>query len=289
MYITKNPKSPRYYFTQETEDAIVAYNQCVDDVERDRIYMEKIHYPFTKLVACVFNTFRSDRTYHIESYNDLQATALAVMTSKMHLYNKSKGKAYSYFSIIAKNYFILQSQIAHRDKTIKESLDVEPEDGMTVIDLLSITAYESKDESVCDDKEMVAAVQDWWRRNFDKVIVKGDSRKRRMLRVIIDSSLFDSSTHGDVDYVGKKGKIGQAAIMTKILTSPEAWHMPRYQWLKMALDCVYIISEVSTKLAAYWQQKRRLPEGEELRHYQPTRVNKFYKRRIKKHTFQQGA
>ena len=37
------------YFTQETEDAIVAYNNSIDFAEKSKIYNEKIHYAFFKL------------------------------------------------------------------------------------------------------------------------------------------------------------------------------------------------------------------------------------------------
>ena len=37
------------YFTQETEDAIVAYNTSTDFEERSKIYETKIHYDFFKL------------------------------------------------------------------------------------------------------------------------------------------------------------------------------------------------------------------------------------------------
>ena len=41
------------YFTQDTEDAIVAYNLSLDFVERSRIYDTKIHYAFFKLTHII--------------------------------------------------------------------------------------------------------------------------------------------------------------------------------------------------------------------------------------------
>jgi hypothetical protein len=39
---TRKPKS-KNYFTQETEDAIVLYNNTLDPILRSKIYEEKIH------------------------------------------------------------------------------------------------------------------------------------------------------------------------------------------------------------------------------------------------------
>ncbi len=41
--VTRKPKS-KNYFTQETEDAIVLYNNTPDSELRSKIYEEKIHY-----------------------------------------------------------------------------------------------------------------------------------------------------------------------------------------------------------------------------------------------------
>ena len=46
------------YFTQDTEDAIVAYNLCTDPEERSRIYNDRIHYAFFKLTQNIIHTFK---------------------------------------------------------------------------------------------------------------------------------------------------------------------------------------------------------------------------------------
>ena len=46
------------YFTQETEDAIIAYNLSEDFSEKSRIYSEKIHYAFFKLTQNIIHTFK---------------------------------------------------------------------------------------------------------------------------------------------------------------------------------------------------------------------------------------
>jgi len=38
-------KTKNFYFTQETEDAIILYNKTEDSVQRSKIYKEHIKYP----------------------------------------------------------------------------------------------------------------------------------------------------------------------------------------------------------------------------------------------------
>ena len=45
----RRPKS-KNYFTQDTEDAIVRYNNSDDPELKSKIYGDEIHYPFFKLL-----------------------------------------------------------------------------------------------------------------------------------------------------------------------------------------------------------------------------------------------
>ncbi len=46
------------YFTQDTEDAIVLYNNTPDPELRNLIYERKIHYAFFKLTQNIIHTFK---------------------------------------------------------------------------------------------------------------------------------------------------------------------------------------------------------------------------------------
>jgi hypothetical protein len=98
------------YFTQETEDAIIAYNLCEDPAERSKIYNEKIHYAFFKLTQNIIHTFKFYYT-EVENIEDLQHEIITFLLSKIHLFDASKGaKAYSYFGTIVKRWLILYNE-----------------------------------------------------------------------------------------------------------------------------------------------------------------------------------
>ena len=113
------------YFTQETEDAIVRYNNSDSHLEKERIYHRYIHYPFFKLTENIIHTFKFYYT-EVENIEDLQHEMITFLLSKIHLYDQSKGsKAFSYFGTIAKRYLIISNT-----RNYKRRIDKAPVDGL---------------------------------------------------------------------------------------------------------------------------------------------------------------
>lgn len=98
-------KNKKIYFSQDTEDAIVEYNSTEDMVARNKLYNERISYPFDKLAENILNTFKF--SYFQCSHEEVQKEVVSNLVSNIHKYKQGNGKAFSYFSIIAKNFLIL--------------------------------------------------------------------------------------------------------------------------------------------------------------------------------------
>jgi DNA-directed RNA polymerase specialized sigma24 family protein len=119
--VVKKKKKGVQYFTQDTENAIVLYNNTSDPEERSNIYRERIHYAFFKLTENIIHTFKFYYT-EVDNIEDLQHEVITFLLSKIHLFNPEKGaKAYSYFGTIAKRYLILSNQ-----KNYKKRIDTAP-------------------------------------------------------------------------------------------------------------------------------------------------------------------
>jgi hypothetical protein len=121
----KMPKksSNRNYFTQDTEDAIILYNNTQDFVLKSKIYEEKIHYAFFKLTQNIIHTFKFYYT-EVENLEHLQHEIIIFLLSKIHLFNPEKGaKAYSYFGTIVKRWLILYNEKNYKSKIKKVSTD----------------------------------------------------------------------------------------------------------------------------------------------------------------------
>jgi len=116
-----SPKKSKNYFTQDTENAIIRYNNALTFEEKNKIYHEEIHYAFFKLTENLIHTFKFYHT-EVDNIEDLQHEVITFLLSKIHKFDSSKGaKAYSYFGTIAKRYLILSNQ-----KIYKKKIDVSP-------------------------------------------------------------------------------------------------------------------------------------------------------------------
>jgi hypothetical protein len=100
-------KKSKVYFGKAAQDAIIEYNKTNDPIKRNKIYEERIKYPFEKLAENVMNTFKF--TYFDVPKSEIQKEVVSFMIEKIHMYKEGKGRAFSYFTIVAKNYLILEN------------------------------------------------------------------------------------------------------------------------------------------------------------------------------------
>jgi hypothetical protein len=117
------------YFTQETENAIVAYNTSTDFAEKSKIYNEKIHYAFFKLTQNIIHTFKFYYT-EVENIEDLQHEVIIFLLSKIHRFDPSNGaKAYSYFGTIVKRWLITYNDVNYKKRVNSTPVSTIEEDG----------------------------------------------------------------------------------------------------------------------------------------------------------------
>ena len=121
----KKKAKRKVYFGKEVQDAIIEYNSTESSSEKNIIYGTRIHAAFDKLAENIINTFKF--TYFNDPFQDVKHEVVAFMVMNMHKYDHTKGsKAFSYFSVVAKNYLIL-----HNNNNYKK---LKTHDGMDVLD-----------------------------------------------------------------------------------------------------------------------------------------------------------
>ena len=69
--VRKRRKKSKNYFTQDTEDAIVLYNNTECSETRSKIYELEIHFAFFKLTQNIIHTFKFYHT-DVENLEHLQ-------------------------------------------------------------------------------------------------------------------------------------------------------------------------------------------------------------------------
>ena len=105
--MAKPPNKDNYYFTQETEDAIIRYNASSDPVFRDKVFKKEIYHPLYKLAENIIHTFKF---YYldVDSIEDLKLDVVSMLVEeKLHRFDATNGaKAFSYFQTIVKRWLI---------------------------------------------------------------------------------------------------------------------------------------------------------------------------------------
>lgn len=123
-------KSKRQYFTEDTELAIIEYLASEDQVERNKIYNSRIHHSFYKLAENLIHTFKFYYT-EVDDLEDLKHEVICFLLEKLHYFKAGKGKAFSYFSIVGKNYLILYNNKNYVKKKGKADLiEADTDDGI---------------------------------------------------------------------------------------------------------------------------------------------------------------
>ena len=166
---TSSPKKKKLvkekmYFTSLTEDAIIQYNQEEDANVRDEIYNTQIKFAFEKLVENVFNTFKF--CYFETSPIEVQKETVAHLVANMHKFEKGKGKAFSYFSIIAKNYLIFQNNTNY--KRFNQHVEIGEDNGENTFKLQQEDAHYKEEQS----REFIALMVTFWEKNISKIFTK---------------------------------------------------------------------------------------------------------------------
>jgi len=100
----KKGKSKKYYFTKVHEEAIIRYAQSSNLSERTELYIVFIQPAFNEMVDKIVYTYKFSTLPNIDL---LREECKIWLTTILDKYDSSKGsKAFSYFSVITKNWFI---------------------------------------------------------------------------------------------------------------------------------------------------------------------------------------
>ena len=112
-------KRKNYYFTQEHEDAIIQYANTNCIKVRTDLYIKWIQPAFNEMVDKIVFTYKFTNLPNCDSLRDECKIWLMTILDK---YDPSKGsKAFSYFSVITKNWFI--HKVKKQQKQNKREVD----------------------------------------------------------------------------------------------------------------------------------------------------------------------
>lgn len=157
-------KKEKIYFSKKTEEAIVEYNNEQCDKKRNEIYENKIKFSFEKLVENIFNTFKF--TYFDNSPLEIQRETVSHLVSNIHKFQSGKGKAFSYFSIVAKNYLIFHNN--NNYKRYNQHVDISDTPSETSVCLQTEDAHHKDVQT----QEFMKLLVNYWEKNVHKIFNK---------------------------------------------------------------------------------------------------------------------
>lgn len=159
----KRKKRKKQYFTQDTENAIVLYNNTEDAIQRNAIYKQEIHAAFDKLAENIIHTFKF---YNFDvSHEDVKQEVVSFLIEKIDKYSQDKGKAFSYFSIVAKNYLIAHNNLNYQIKQKKRAIDV-------IDNERNVINEHKRDEKNQDTYDFTEEFVIFLEKNIDKLFIK---------------------------------------------------------------------------------------------------------------------
>jgi len=115
----KRTRRKNHYFTSDHEEAIVRYARSNCQRERTELYVEYIQPAFNEMVDKIVFTYKFTNLPNCDSLREECKIWLMTILDK---YDPNKGsKAFSYFSVITKNWFI--HKVKRQQKRNKREID----------------------------------------------------------------------------------------------------------------------------------------------------------------------
>mgnify|MGYP003958996933 FL=1 len=175
---------------------------------RERIYNEHIRTPFEKLAENIIHTFKF--YYFDVPSTDVIHEVVSFLYMNMHKFAEGKGKAFSYFSIVAKNYLILHNNNNYKKMKQHDSEDVMDYKRDPVGEL---RGTESKSMAM----EYIEQLADYWRNNLTTVF------KRKKDLDVANSVVELIDMRHNIDNFNKKALY----ILIREMTGSNTQHITR--------------------------------------------------------------
>lgn len=217
------PKKSKVYFTQDTEAAIIEYNKSNDPDEREILFRSRIHGPLDKLAENVINRFKFP--YMEGTFDEIKSQVVSFLVINLHKFTEDKGKAFSYFSVIAKNYLILHNNNSYKEERRVMYLSDQTDESFSLEEVL-IVEPDVKDTNV-DMREFINQLVVFWEFNIDRMFKK--KRDKEIAYAV--TKLFERIDN--IDNFNKKALY----LMVREMTDHKTAHITKV--INKMRPCVY--------------------------------------------------
>jgi len=159
----KKKKSKNYYFTSDTEQAIISYANTECKQTREELYKQQIQPAFDELVDKIVYTYKFTSLENIDFLKDDCKIWLTTILGK---FDASKGtKAFSYFSVVTKNWFTHKA----KKQTQKNKREINYDDLVKEFDVVKAAdekTFQDQQEEIEFWHSLMFEVESWDRPNL---------------------------------------------------------------------------------------------------------------------------
>lgn len=187
---TTKKRKKNYYFTHKHEEAIVRYAQTNCIRERTELYVEYIGPAFNEMVDKIVFTYKFTTLPNIDSLRDECKIWLMTILDK---YDPNRGSAaFSYFSVITKNWFI--HKVKKQQKKNKREVDLNN------ISKSYEEQYLSTDESYLTHREE----DEFWKKFYAELQSWDTSQMKETDLKVYKAIIILFESKDDIDIFNKK-------------------------------------------------------------------------------------
>lgn len=175
----KPVEAKNQYFTKLHEDAILEYASILDNNRKTELYISLIQPAFNEMVEKIVYTYKFNNLPNID---DLKNECKTFLTTILDKYDTSRGsKAFSYFSVITKNWFIHKVKKNNNKKEVYiEDIKDSPQEEELV--------YEDSYVHSREKEEFWAALEAEMHGWFDKRLKENELRVYKAILVLFKES-----------------------------------------------------------------------------------------------------
>ena len=208
MMKKKRKKKSKMYFGTPVQEAIIRYNNSPNPVIKNRIYREHIAAAFDKMAENLIHTFKF--YYFDYPLEEVKHEVVSFMVMQMPKYQADKGRAFSYFSVVGKNWLILNNNNNYKKMKIHDNLDILD----WKRNLVSENTISEVDEF---NVEFVNQMLDYWDNNITNIF------RRQKDILVADAVLELFRKRENIENFNKKALY----IMIREMTGSNTQHITR--------------------------------------------------------------
>ena len=174
----RNKKQKRDYFTEVHQEAIVRYTTTQDLKERDQLYETLIGPAFNEMVDKIVYTYKFTNLANID---DLKSECKIWLTTILDKFDPDKGsKAFSYFSVITKNWFI--HKVKHNSIRLKREVYF---DEVANLDEMKNLVTHNEYDNLREKREFWVALEGEMNTWQDEAIKPNEKRVMEAIKIIL--------------------------------------------------------------------------------------------------------